>query len=249
MLCGAWICHFANLKQAFICFMTGAVLIGATIGMILYFTGNIISQVLKVEDSPEQPWNRVKEESRESIASTPEEPELPFDYWEMQKKDTKYLPYSTILEEEENSNGSEWYEILLNLELNTCLMIMSKCHWQANTNSYFITKNHSRNPRRLVQCASIFMQVSYQKLQACLPYNTMTFSYEPRSPYCLIGSYWRSSQSHQPYLLTYKFLDTNSSLFLRIFQSLYLPQSQIPNTKHTQYGSNQCLRRGASKCP
>jgi hypothetical protein len=87
--------------------MTGAVLIGATIGMILYFTGNIISQVLKVEDSPEQPWNRVKEESRESIASTPEEPELPFDYWEMQKKDTKYLPYSTILEEEENSNGSE----------------------------------------------------------------------------------------------------------------------------------------------
>ena len=85
--------------------MTGAVLIGATVGMILHFTGSTISQALHIEDSHEQPRRRVKRESRESIDSTPQKP--PFGYLEAKTEDTKYLPYSTILEEEENSHESE----------------------------------------------------------------------------------------------------------------------------------------------
>ncbi|KAJ5326348.1 uncharacterized protein N7506_009450 [Penicillium brevicompactum] len=88
--------------EAFIYFMTVAVLIGATVGMALHFTGSTITQALHIEDSPEQPRSRVK---RESIDSTPEGP--PFDYLETKVEDTKYLPYSTILEEEESSRESE----------------------------------------------------------------------------------------------------------------------------------------------
>lgn len=91
-----------DLRQAFIYFMTVAVLIGATVGMALHFTGSTITQALHIEDSPEQPRSRVK---RESIDSTPEGP--PFDYLETKVEDTKYLPYSTILEEEESSRESE----------------------------------------------------------------------------------------------------------------------------------------------
>jgi hypothetical protein len=85
--------------------MTGAVLIGATLGMFLHFTGSVISQVLRIEDSPEQPRRRVNREPQESTDSTPEQP--PFDYLEAKTEDTKYFPYSTILEEEENSHDSE----------------------------------------------------------------------------------------------------------------------------------------------
>lgn len=82
--------------------MTIAVLIGATIGMGLHFTGSTITQALHINDSPEKPRRRVK---KESIDSTPEDP--PFDYLETKAEDIKYLPYSTILEEEESSRDSE----------------------------------------------------------------------------------------------------------------------------------------------
>lgn len=84
--------------------MTVAVLIGATVGMALHFTGSTITQALRIEDSPEQPRHRVK---RESIDSTPKDEDPPFDYLETKVEDTKYLPYSTILEEEESSRDSE----------------------------------------------------------------------------------------------------------------------------------------------
>lgn len=85
--------------------MTGAVLIGATLGMFLHFTGSLVSHTLHIQDSPERSRRRVKREPQESIDSTPEEP--PFDYLDANMEDTKYLPYSTILEEEENSHDSE----------------------------------------------------------------------------------------------------------------------------------------------
>lgn len=100
-----WIQHVTDAQQGFIYFMTGAVLIGATVGMALHFTGSIITQVLHIQESTEKTRRRVKREPRESINSTPEEP--PFDYLETKTEDTKYLPYSTILEEEENSHESE----------------------------------------------------------------------------------------------------------------------------------------------
>ncbi|CAG8135684.1 unnamed protein product [Penicillium salamii] len=87
--------------EAFIYFMTVAVLIGATVGMILHFTGSTITQALKIGETPEK-QRRVK---RESIDSSPEDP--PFNYLETKAEDTKYLPYSTILEEEESSRESE----------------------------------------------------------------------------------------------------------------------------------------------
>ncbi|KAJ9484528.1 hypothetical protein VN97_g8831 [Penicillium thymicola] len=87
--------------EAFIYFMTGAVLVGATIGMILHFTGSTISQFLQIEDSDEPQRPRVK---RELLYSEPQHPS--FDYLEPQTEDHKFLPYSTILEEEENSHES-----------------------------------------------------------------------------------------------------------------------------------------------
>ncbi|KAJ5475888.1 hypothetical protein N7475_001617 [Penicillium sp. IBT 31633x] len=88
--------------EAFIYFMTGAVLLGATIGMILHFTGSTISQMVGIEysDMPRRP--RVKQES---VDSTPRN--LSFDYLEAQSEERKFLSYSTILEEEENSHESD----------------------------------------------------------------------------------------------------------------------------------------------
>ncbi|KAJ5545446.1 hypothetical protein N7461_007750 [Penicillium sp. DV-2018c] len=89
--------------EAFIYFMTGAILIGATVGMMLHFSGTTISQFLHIEysESEERPRPRVK---RELVESPPPKP--PFDYLEALTEDRKFLPYSTILEEEENSHGS-----------------------------------------------------------------------------------------------------------------------------------------------
>lgn len=81
--------------------MTGAVLVGATIGIILHFTGSTISQLLQIEDSDEPRQPRVK---HELLDSQPQNPS--FDYLEAQTEDRKFLPYSTILEEEENSQES-----------------------------------------------------------------------------------------------------------------------------------------------
>ncbi|KAJ5519152.1 hypothetical protein N7453_001574 [Penicillium expansum] len=89
------------ILEAFIYFMTGAVLVGATIGMILHFTGSTISQFLQIEESDEPRRPRVK---RELLDFEPQHP--PFDYLEAQTEDRKFLPYSTILEEEENSHES-----------------------------------------------------------------------------------------------------------------------------------------------
>ncbi|KAJ5252771.1 hypothetical protein N7489_003181 [Penicillium chrysogenum] len=87
--------------EAFIYFMTGAVLVGATLGMMLHFTGSTLSQVLHIEESDEPRRPRVKQELLDS------EPQKPsFDYLEAQTEDRKFLPYSTILEEEENSHES-----------------------------------------------------------------------------------------------------------------------------------------------
>ncbi|KGO70699.1 hypothetical protein PITC_055900 [Penicillium italicum] len=89
------------ILEAFIYFMTGAVLVGASIGMILHFTGSTISQLLQIEESDEPRRPRVKRElpNFESQHSS-------FDYLEAQTEDRKFLPYSTILEEEENSHES-----------------------------------------------------------------------------------------------------------------------------------------------
>lgn len=81
--------------------MTGAVLTGAIVGMILHFTGSTISQALHIEWPDEIPRRRTR---RKSIQSTPEDP--PFNYLET-KEDTKDFPWSTILEEEESSHESE----------------------------------------------------------------------------------------------------------------------------------------------
>ncbi|OQE43492.1 hypothetical protein PENCOP_c003G08722 [Penicillium coprophilum] len=89
------------ILEAFIYFMTGAVLVGATIGMILHFTGSTISQLLQIEESDEPRQPHVK---RELLDSEPRNPS--FDYLEVQIEDRKFLPYSTILEEEENSHES-----------------------------------------------------------------------------------------------------------------------------------------------
>lgn len=80
--------------------MTGAVLLGATIGMILYFTGTTISQMVGIEysDMPRRP--RVK---LESVDSTPQN--LSLDYLDGEER--KFLFYPTILEEEENSHDSD----------------------------------------------------------------------------------------------------------------------------------------------
>jgi hypothetical protein len=82
--------------------MTGAILIGATVGMFLHFSGTTISQFLHIEYSEEPQRPRVK---REIVDSAPLNP--PFDYLEAQTEDRKFLPYSTILEEEENSHESD----------------------------------------------------------------------------------------------------------------------------------------------
>ncbi|CAG7996519.1 unnamed protein product [Penicillium nalgiovense] len=87
--------------EAFIYFMTGAVLVGAAIGMILHFAGSTISQVLQIGESDEPRRPRVKQEL---LDSQPQR--LSFDYLEAKAEDRKFLPYSTILEEEENSHES-----------------------------------------------------------------------------------------------------------------------------------------------
>ncbi|KAJ5302174.1 hypothetical protein PENANT_c008G09725 [Penicillium antarcticum] len=87
--------------EAFIYFMTGAVLIGATIGMFLYFTGTGLSHALLIDGSDEPRRRAVK---REAIDPVPQEP--PFDYLDVKIEDQRYLP-STILEEEETSYDSE----------------------------------------------------------------------------------------------------------------------------------------------
>ncbi|KAJ5972799.1 uncharacterized protein N7479_002717 [Penicillium vulpinum] len=89
------------ILEAFLYFMTGAVLVGATIGMILHFTGSTISQFLQIEESDEPRRPRVKQELLDSEPQNPS-----FDYLEVQMEDRKFLPYSTILEEEENSHES-----------------------------------------------------------------------------------------------------------------------------------------------
>ncbi|KAJ5504826.1 hypothetical protein N7463_007700 [Penicillium fimorum] len=89
------------ILEGFIYFMTGAVLVGATIGMILHFTGSTISQLLKIEESDEPQRPRVKQEHLDFEPQNPS-----FDYLEAQMEDRKFLPYSTILEEEENSHES-----------------------------------------------------------------------------------------------------------------------------------------------
>ncbi|KAJ5375485.1 hypothetical protein N7517_007491 [Penicillium concentricum] len=89
------------ILKGLIYFMTGAVLVGATIGMILHFTGSTISQLLQIEESDEPQRPRLK---RELLEPEPQNPS--FDYLEAQMEDRKFLPYSTILEEEENSHES-----------------------------------------------------------------------------------------------------------------------------------------------
>ncbi|KAJ5778949.1 hypothetical protein N7457_006669 [Penicillium paradoxum] len=87
--------------EAFIYFMTMAVLIGATAGMLLYFTGTTITQALHIEGSNEIRRPRRKQELLNSASLNPS-----FDYFEAQVEERKFLPYSTILEEEETSYGS-----------------------------------------------------------------------------------------------------------------------------------------------
>ncbi|KAJ5753704.1 uncharacterized protein N7511_007857 [Penicillium nucicola] len=87
--------------EAFIYFLTGAVLIGATIGMFLYFTGTGLSHALQIEGLDEPRRRPVK---REAIDAAPQG--SPFDYLDVKIEDYRHPP-STILEEEETSYDSE----------------------------------------------------------------------------------------------------------------------------------------------
>lgn len=83
----------AYYSQAFIYFVTGAVLTGITVGLVLYFAGTSISQLLGLDSTspPSYPPDMVHQN------------DTPVD-WELKWKDQ--YPSSTILEEEETSQGS-----------------------------------------------------------------------------------------------------------------------------------------------
>lgn len=80
--------------QAFIYFVTGAVLAGVIAGLFLHFAGDSLSQLLRLHPSNSRP-----NDDSNLINSK----ELAFD-WESKWRD-QYLP-STILEEDENSQAS-----------------------------------------------------------------------------------------------------------------------------------------------
>lgn len=79
--------------QAFLYFVTGAVLTGVTVGLFLHFTGGAISQLFRLQSSSPPPYQDELEDTKEP----------PFD-WETKWRD-QYLS-TTILEEEETSQGS-----------------------------------------------------------------------------------------------------------------------------------------------
>lgn len=79
--------------QAFIYFITGAVLAGITVGLFLHFAGDALSQLLRLHPSNPPP--------QQADLVGPKDPPLD---WETQWRDQYFS--STILEEEENSQGS-----------------------------------------------------------------------------------------------------------------------------------------------
>lgn len=82
-----------TIRQAFIYFVTGAVLTGITVGLFLHFAGTSLTQLLRLESTRPPPH-------RAELVD-PNEP--PAD-WELKWRD-QYTSF-TILEEEETSQGS-----------------------------------------------------------------------------------------------------------------------------------------------
>jgi hypothetical protein len=80
--------------QTIIYFMTGAVLTGVTAGLILYYMGDILSQLLRLPSTDSEP----------APTDFIEKQELSFD-WESRWRD--HYQSSTILEEDEPSQSSE----------------------------------------------------------------------------------------------------------------------------------------------
>ncbi|KAJ5092344.1 hypothetical protein NUU61_007214 [Penicillium alfredii] len=81
--------------EAFLSFVTGAVLTGALVGLCLHFTGSAVSQLLRIKDT--RP--RVQVNSADSTGDPP------FDYLESKVED-RNLVSDTIVEEEETSQDS-----------------------------------------------------------------------------------------------------------------------------------------------
>lgn len=79
--------------QAFIYFVTGAVLTGVTVGLFLHYVGDSLSQLLRLNPTNPRP--------KESDLVHPKDSSFE---WESKWRD-QYLP-STILEEDENSQAS-----------------------------------------------------------------------------------------------------------------------------------------------
>ncbi|OOQ87462.1 hypothetical protein PEBR_20159 [Penicillium brasilianum] len=77
--------------EAFLTFVTGAIVTGAAVGLGLYLAGDSLSQLLRLQPSNEKPYSTDLTESKDSS----------FD-WE-----SKMFMSSTILEEEENSYDSQ----------------------------------------------------------------------------------------------------------------------------------------------
>lgn len=80
--------------QTILYFMTGAVLTGVTAGLILYYMGDILSQLLRLPSTDPEP----------APTDLKEKQEPPFD-WETRWRD--HYQSSTILEEDEPSQSSE----------------------------------------------------------------------------------------------------------------------------------------------
>ncbi|GLI79260.1 hypothetical protein PoHVEF18_007590 [Penicillium ochrochloron] len=77
--------------EAFLTFVTGAVVTGATVGLCLYFAGDSLSQLLRIQPSIQKAPSTELAEPKDSSYD-----------WE-----SKMFMSSTILEEEENSHDSQ----------------------------------------------------------------------------------------------------------------------------------------------
>ncbi|KAJ5657941.1 uncharacterized protein N7484_001590 [Penicillium longicatenatum] len=77
--------------EAFLYFVTGAVITGVTVGLFLHFTGDALSELLRLQSSPSP--------------SPKDEPALKTEPIDWQSKWDHQLLSSTIPEEEENSSA------------------------------------------------------------------------------------------------------------------------------------------------
>lgn len=85
--------HALTRLQAFIYFVTGAVLTGITVGLFLHFAGDFLSQLLWLHDTSPPPHQTDLVDKNDPLVD-----------WEYKWRDQ--YPPSTILEEEETSQGS-----------------------------------------------------------------------------------------------------------------------------------------------